>query len=351
MLTKRNVVLRVQILMVLAFMACESPRAPTGSRQFEHFELDVDALAGDVLSASPSIGQPFRMHWTAGRLWILDAKGDPWLHMLDPEAGDVVYSGGLTGEGPGDYDMLFGIGAVPGQRGVLWAFDPALGRGTMVGPLGPDGKPSIATIQLNGPSVSHAVWVDADRLIGVGPTAAERFTILTASGELAAVVEGPLLGAEDVPMRQRITASYGLISVCAIAGGFAIAYGGAGRVEMYDSDGRFVRTAEVPYPSDAVFARNAGSGELRYEHPCTWYVDCYSTNTHVFALFSGRLQSEFQGMDADSGEFVHIFRNDGALERVLRLDHAVRAIAVDENGRTLFGASTVDARILQYAIE
>jgi sugar lactone lactonase YvrE len=72
------------------------------------------------------------------------------------------------------------------------------------------------------------------------------------------------------------------------------------------------------------------------------------TDTHLYALFSGKLQ----GPQAGSGEgrYVHVFDLQGRLERVLDLGVDVNTIALDRSGGRMYGASMDDAVIYRFRL-
>jgi hypothetical protein len=62
----------------------------------------------------------------------------------------------------------------------------------------------------------------------------------------------------------------------------------------------------------------------------------------LFALFSGRLRSEYEASARSSGRYVHEFDWAGELKRVFRLDRDIRSIAVGPEGRILYGGALTD---------
>ena len=153
-----------------------------------------------------------------------------------------------------------------------------------------------------------------------------------------------------MPREARLGATNQGIQVCLWPErGFAIENMNVGRIELYDSHASFLRLAEVPFPSSPVFEPDQ-SGVLRFRSPRNFYQGCTATKEFLFSLFSGRLDEEYERNRRSSGEFVHVFDWAGELRAVYRLDRDIHQIAVDQRGRTLFGASKVEGAVFRYRL-
>jgi hypothetical protein len=138
--------------------------------------------------------------------------------------------------------------------------------------------------------------------------------------------------------------------LCAWPGrGFVIANMNVGRVELYDDRASLVRLAEVPFPSEPVFEPDQ-QNTLRFRDPRAFYLGCTANEDFLFALFSGRLDAEYEGYSRSSGEFVHVFDWEGRLRSVFRLDQEIHQIAVDQDGVFLYASSMVEGAVYRYAL-
>jgi hypothetical protein len=327
--------------------ACDTP--DSSQTFFAHADLSVDSLESISISAPPAIGRPTLLRMTGRHLWISDLASDPGLHVVDAETGVLVRSFGRMGEGPGEFSTRpFGLEIAPGDSSAVWAFDLSLQRLTRFEATSPmlDEAPAI---HLRGDiRVQRVAWVTQDRLVGIANSDEARFLFFSPSGERTGEAAGALLGSPDVPRGARLAASNGGIKVCAWPGrGFAIVNFMVGRIEYYDVDANFVREPAVPYRSEPEFEPDS-TGRVVFVTPRRWYFDCSATRDYLFALFSGRLQSRYEGDARSSAEYVHVFDWDGALRAVYHLDREVRAIVADDSGSLLFAASLVDGGLYRY---
>jgi hypothetical protein len=339
-------------LWIAVIAGCESEGMNGGLDErpfFDHAELHPIMLSSRQLSAVPAIGKPSLIRIANGTLWLADRSGDPGLHALDPETGALRFSVGRRGEGPGEFARSpFSLTTAPNDGGAVWAFDLTLQRLTRFEPV-QGGK--VITVPLQGvPPIQRVVWVTAGHLIGQANSDEARFSIFAPDGSRQRVVAGALLGSEEQSRALRLNATNSAIQICAWPErGFAIVYFFLGRIEFHDMEGRLVRIADVPFPSDVRFEHDA-AGNAMIATPRQWYIDCTATSDLLFALFSGRLRSAFEGDSRFSGEFVHVFGWDGSLRAVFQLDSEIRAISVDSSARVMYAGSLVDARILRYPL-
>lgn len=316
--------------------------------EIDHSRLRPAELAGSVFNEAPAIGRPLQMRRSGDYLWISDGAGDPGLHVLNALTGEILRSIGRKGEGPGEFaNAPTSLLAFLEEPGPVWAWDMSLQRLTRFEPKQPpDGSPEV--IHLEGPRVRRVVWPDPNRLIGISMSAEERFAVFSDEGTFERFRAGPILGPQDVPFQVRLNATDGPSKACTWPGrGFAIINFFAGRIELYDVDAQFVRTADVPFASEPLFGEMEG-GQVSHLTPRSWYYDCVANATTLFALFSGRLRSEYPGDARYSGQFIHVFDWLGNLLGVIHLDRDVRGIAVDDSGDVLYASSLLDSKIYRF---
>ncbi|MGH7469772.1 MAG: BF3164 family lipoprotein [Longimicrobiales bacterium] len=318
---------------------------------FDHAGLPIVSLEAAQLSVAPAIGKPTHLRLQGQTLWVSDMAADPGLHALDAETGELLYSTGRKGEGPGEFSgNPFGLEIAPGDTSGIWAFDLQFQRLTRFErrPLALD---KIPTIHLRGtPRVTRVVWITPDSIVGLSASAESRFSVFGTDGSRLKTVAGQLIGPEDGPHGARLSATTAANKACRWPGrGFVIVNFMVGRIEYYDAQARFVRLAKVPFPSEPIFAPDE-SGRVVFRTPRRWYLDCATSNQFLYALFSGRLQTAYDGDARASGEYVHVFDWNGDLHAVFRLDRATRPITVNPGGDVLYVGSLVDAGIYRYQL-
>jgi len=329
---------------------CSPSRDESFGDEIDHSALQPRTLVGTVLSEAPAIGSPLDLNVSGDYLWVSDGLGDPGLHVLDATTGELLHSLGRKGEGPGEFGNAPGsLEVFQSDPGAVWAWDMRLQRLTRFEPR-PISEFEFQILRLDGPRVRRVAWPRADHLIGVAMSQDERFTIFGQDGRAERSIPGPILGGDDIPMAARLNATDGPSKVCTWPDhGFAILNFFVGRVELYDLDAQFVRLAQAPFRSEVAFEFLEG-GRVQHVTSRAWYYDCAAHDENLFALFSGRLRSAFEGDERFSGRYVHVFGWDGNLKGVLQLDHDIRGIALGESGSVLFASSLVDSKIYRYEI-
>ena len=162
------------LLLATALAGCGGGDGPMDGLEIQHSSVR-DTLQPELVASSPAIGLPSDIVAAGGLLWVKDLAGDPYLHVIDAENGEVLASLGRRGDGGGEFQ-----GGINGMRHffpdttALWAFDPTGQRLTRV----QLGVPSSewATIRLLGsPYVSRTVWLDPDTFMGVSGSEDARY--------------------------------------------------------------------------------------------------------------------------------------------------------------------------------
>lgn len=317
-----------------------------------HSRLAPQRLIGTIVTNAPAIGVPIGIAHANQTLWVSDLALDPALHAVEPTTGTLILSLGRRGEGPGNFVAPpWGFIHFPNDPDGLWVFDPQLQRLTRFEALPLSGY-EFQTIRLDGPRRAHrVVHVDAGRLVGLADSEEQRFLFFSSRGTYLGNAPGRLLGPPEAPLSERLKATTRGQNICEWPGrGFVIVNQDVARLEYYDSQARFVRLADVPFPMGPLFVEDT-SGKLRFSPRRQAYTYCVATRRHLFAAFSGRLRSAYSDAgfeERSSAEFVHIFDWMGNLRMVLELDRAVFAITLNEAGSALYATSVVDAAIYRY---
>ena len=349
--TRRGLTALAAIIIVASCARDNVRKESAGSSYFDHAELSPVQLSGSLLSDAPSIARPLLLQPSGGILWVSDAASDPGLHALNADSGELLYSVGTRGNGPGEFaSSPFGLAAAPADTeiGAVWAFDMQLQRLTRFKPL-PLADYDIETIQLQGPPNAWRIaWAQPERIIAQSNSIGQRFGIFAIDGSRLQTVPGAVVGPADAPIAERLRATNESVRMCAWPKhGFALANAWFGQIEYYDLDARPVRTASVPYKSEPTFT-HSDDGEVTFEPERHWYVGCAATTEHLYALFSGRRIAAYEGSTASSAEYMHVFGWDGDLVATYKFDHEISGIGISPSGETLYAASVVEGKIFRY---
>lgn len=313
--------------------------------------IDPIPVEGVLISAPPAIGRPNRLEHTGDFLWVGDRFSDPGLHILNTNTGELLFSVGRRGEGPGDfYRSPSSLHSAGGDRGAIWVWDFGLQRFTRfeAKPL-TDYQPLVVTLQDGGP-VRRIAWLGLEGFVGVAHSVEDRFRVFSPDGSLSQTYASSLIGPADASLVERLEATDGGVIVREWPGrGFVIANATSARIEYYDHRAQLVRLAGVPDPWEPVFEPDT-EGELRFIDNRHAYLSCTTTKDFLFALYSGRQDSLVDRDWAQSAETVHVFDWNGTLRAVYALDRDIAVIAASPTGKELIGASFQDAGIYRFRI-
>jgi hypothetical protein len=334
-------------------LGCERSGYDASAPELDHASLDAVLLTGEVLNDASTIGRLYGLVVSGDVLWVKEGAGEPYLHAIDAGSGAILESVGRDGRGPGEFDGApFVLSADDLASGAVWAFDFTQQRFTLVHPdSAPEERSEI--VHLDGtPRVLKAVRLSGNGFLGVSGDSSARFVFFDSTGARVAQVPGSLLGESSAPQEERRKATISFFLLCPHpTAGFVIAYGTAGRVELYNDSVQLTDLASVPFASDVRFARDERTGRTRWVDDRSWYLDCAVTHDHVYTLFAGRAHKDFRRGEASIGRFVHEFAwDDGSLERTFQLDPPVSSIAIDPSGTMLYGASMETATIYRFRL-
>jgi hypothetical protein len=274
------------------------------------------------------------------------------MEILDAETGAVVGAFGRRGQGPGEFinppKVVPGRGPQTAPAVRAWLFDSYQGRLTLADLSGLAVLDSV-DITLE----EHAwdlAWIEDSLLVGAGRDSANAFRIFDTNGRVLRRIRADRTGFEKVPQPDIQSARHNVMCVDPQGSRLALAYRWASRVEIYSTQGHYLGRARTPHafvpwidrhPLKRIPVFHTGSPNVRAA-----YYDCAATDTHVFALFSGRLHKDFRRKQHQCW-YVHVFDWSGNLVRVIRLDHGASSVAVDRHGSRLY---TTDASSVTPAI-
>jgi hypothetical protein len=319
-----------------------------GPDTLSHSSFPVIPLSSRVLAESPLLARPSRIFVVDTMLVVNDGYGQPFLHILSRTTGRFLVSMGSRGEGPGQFAASpQPIGTRPGGTGDLWVFDPVLSRVTHVQPeewvVGGAGWNSPGTVITLAPKAGlHAGWIGSDALIvtEVDPVEGYRFARYLSTGGRSATL-GKLAYSDSRLPAAQIAWAYDH-EMCVSPDGklVALAYSFAGKLDLYHPDGTLASAAAVPFAFQPFVDIVPQSGKPRFAagrpNVRAAYLGCSSGRSHLYALFSGKLNGDIRHEWFPSYSYVHVFNWDGSLNSILRLDHFPLALAVDPEESTLY---------------
>lgn len=345
---------------VALVLACDHPsqRGPaddTGSPS-------GSAPTGEVLVSGDFLGLPGEMRIVGSRLVILDGSGDPHVHIIDAETGDLVRSLGTTGEGPGDFQRARGILSVPGETAYAWIFDFGLKRITEISladvPQTRDER-AWRIINFSGSGemgrVHTPAWMDAAGLIAYGGFPGGSLVNIDQDGRPGQPFGPPTPGGDTIPYTARLSAYQGQAVFQSSRKLIARSYRNAGRIDIWDFNGREVATADVPDPFEPIFVYSTRRNEYRFVQTAAGnrrgYLDIEATEDFIFALFSGL--ADTSGEFASWGSTVHIFDWSGDYVGSFGLgEERAVDIAVDVEARTLWTSRFLpEPQVRVYSLE
>ncbi len=311
-------------VLLLVLSACSGTDAPDARG-------DALELTGEVLHEGAELGLPSDVVSAGEYLVILDAAGDPALHLLRRSDGALLRSAGRSGEGPGEYRGARSLEAAPGPD--VWVFDvelrrmsrlrlSALARG--------DARPAeLLSFPASDLPMSPA-WV-GDEVASPGFFASGRLGWFDRSGRMLRTTGSLPPPERDVPYRVLQHAYTGTLAARPDRGRLALGTRHADQLEIYHRDGRLLHRVRGRPRFDPRFEVRTSRGQpymatgddLRFG-----YVDVTATGGSIFALYSGRTRSEHPGR-ANFGRTVHVYDWEGRLRGTLALDADAIAVAVD----------------------
>ncbi len=334
------------LLMVLANGCGHQPsawpldRLADGTPAISHARLHPEYPDARLLLADTTLGEPWHLAVQGTQLWVADHSGNPYLHVVDIPSARIIFSTGRHGEGPGDFEATPQFTRRPGDAGAIWAYDDVLKRLVREA-----GHPTTDYVIDDPPQqfvdVYSYLWLGWDRLVGVGDMDSNRVIIADTGGDRFAVHRADLLGPDSVPLLARRAASEGFVACSSPAmKRFAVLYMLGGRIDIFDSAGRVLAHARVPFATNGQWVMSPRHGTLWAQPDWMYYIDCDATPEYLYALFAGYRTDGPNGGRIRAARYVHILDWDGRLVRVIGLGHEMSAIAV--SGDTLLFAAGQD---------
>jgi len=338
------------LLAVPIFGACHRSIEPDyvhGKRaDIDHTSLHPVLLRGEPVLSYDAIGSANYLAVSDSLLWIADGRGDPFIHLVDLRHAQVIRSTGRHGQGPGDFASTFGFSMRPADSAAAWSFDITGRRLTRVA-----ADPHTPAQLIPAPiDAVQMAWVERDLLLLVTPSDSARLVLIDTAGTVVRESRGPLLGADSVPLKARLSASRSVKACVRPDGGaFALVYSDAGRAELYNSLLQRTTLLPVPFPSDGAFGKNADTGAWEARAPRKYYVSCAASQPYIYALFSGRHGDVERHVVVANSRYLHLFDWSGHLVAVFAFDHDVESLAVDGDS-LLYGMSVGSDTLYRYRL-
>ncbi|SOD02973.1 TolB-like 6-blade propeller-like [bacterium JGI 053] len=295
-------------------------------------------ITSEILLADDQLGSPERMAVVGDYLVVLDAHTNPAVHVLRRADGIRVRAFGRNGSGPREFRGPRGIDPVAGDSS-FWVFDEPLQRLVHVDLRRDTTAVGDRSVTLRSDQLPlAAVWAADGLILSAGLFAHGRLARFDQSGRMTGTVGR--IPVDKGPPAVVQHAYTGTLVARPDHGRFALLTRNADRIELFESDGRPLRTVTGPAGFLPVYKAGSRAGypvmdsgeDLRFG-----YVDASATGSALYGLYSGRRRGEIPGY-AHYGTFVHEYDWEGRLRRVFKLDAYAIGIAVDPEGTTLYAS-------------
>lgn len=334
----RSPVALLGIIFIVMGSGCGEPPARTAERvmsemepDFDHSSYEPESIQGQLVSEDPAFAAPRRIEVVEGHIVVADALSDSVVHVLNRDR--QLSRFGSRGQGPGEFVTFAAISAAE-QDGRAWLYtlDPSQARlmrisipTLEIGAIG-----DRETLRLPGGVFSYELsMLDEDLAVLLGFFPDGRFGLLdTRSGELETFGEVP--GIQEHPPVVRQQAYQSVVASAPSGERFALLTRRASRLEIYARDGQLLHAGEGPYEFDVDYESDSGNYSPGWLNR-NGYQAVAATEERIFALFSGRAEAHYRGMSGQHAEHIHVFDWNGELQKVIRLDREVLAIAVAED--------------------
>lgn len=288
-------------------------------------------LHGDVLLQSDALALPMALAVAGDRLILADDYADRHVRVIRRSDGTIERSFGTTGRGPREFENIFSIDVI-NPSGELLFHDPTLQRITRVdlnGDFHGDRWVSDRTYKLNANATLLATMWSPKGLVGVGSMEGGRLAHLSPEGRLLSVSGGTPVRPSEARRAVWHRAMQTRLKPRPDRERWAVVSRFADRVEIYDADGALTALGDRLYRFDPQDLVQEDPEAVRFG-----YIDVATTESRIYALFSGRTRGEGE---ANYGDRIHVFDWDGHLLDVWQLDSRLISLAVTPDSEELYG--------------
>lgn len=303
-------------------------------------------LSGQILHQSSELVVPGTLEVLGDRLVLGDNHADHNLRVIRRSDGALERAFGRKGRGPREFEAVLSIDVLdPGGR--IMVHDPVLQRITWVD-LDADFEggrwEADRSLRLQAPAMVLAVAWTPTGFVGVGSFTEGRLAHLAPDGRLVRTTGAVSTVPGEVPPSVWTHAYQARLKTRPDRARLAVVSRFADRLEIYDRQGNLTAHGQRPFGFEPWDARGADPGDVRFA-----YLDVATTDTRVYALFSGRTRSEG---DAYLGDRILVFDWSGRLVDTWAVDARLMAIAVAPEGDWLYGIRHhPDPAVLAYPLE
>lgn len=307
---------------------------------FEQEDVSTALLSSTTLVNSDTLGQPIELRLVDSDLIISDGSGLPPLHVVDASNGEYVASIGEQGQGPGEYQSVADM--LPMYDTCFGALDSELRRITKYC-QGEESEGWVRKGQTSfqiGAPITDAVHLSGGLFAFIGFFRERRLAFYDSTGSYIRTT-GPIPpGDEEIPVPVRQHAYQSFLSHHSETDQIVVGTRHADFIEVYSPRGE--RTVLIHGPRQFTPTYNwrmRGDTPSMVQTPDTrfGYVDVEVGGNRIYALYSGQIQSEAEGL-AHMGAELFVFDLEGNPINHYELDQRVIAMEVNESGDTVYGS-------------
>lgn len=322
--------------------ACGGERAEwRADDAIETYPLPAIEVSTRVVFRHEGLGFPLGLALLPSRsLVVLNAYTAPHVFVIDRVTGDLRQSFGAHGHGPDEFMFTFSAVASPDED-LLWISDPGQGRLAGV-PVRDDGtlRPTdFELVRFERTVFRHVLVLPGRRFVVSDFSGRGRFVAVDRQGRVVDAYARPPSYGSDTPSAVGALAHAEILARHPHGGTVAAAGVRTGSLLLFSGEFAAADTAEVPFPTvpeiEVTRPRDEGLPGYRMHSPYG-YLDLAATPRHLFALYSGRRLRD-HGEEASAGSELHVYTWTGELVAILRMDTALRAVAVDPADGIAYG--------------
>lgn len=288
-------------------------------------------LSGGVLYRSSELVVPGVLEVLGDKLILADNYADRSLRVIRRSDGALERAFGRKGRGPREFEAVLSIDVLD-DAGRVMVHDPVLQRVTWIDLDADfdDGQwRADRSLRLQAPAMVLATTWTPTGFVGVGSFTDGRLAHLAADGTLVRTTGSAPVVAGEVSPPVWTRAYQARLKARPDRARLAVVSRFADRLEIYDREGKAVARGSRPYGFDVDDVRTDDPADVRFG-----YVDVATTDSRIYALFSGRTRAEG---DAYLGDRILVFDWGGRLLDTWAVDSRLMTIAVAPEGDWLYG--------------
>ncbi len=312
------------------------------------YEQPYDSIPSTVISNALLLGRPTRIVVKDTLLFVIEAAGEPYVHVLDARTGALVRSLGRRGGGPGEFGEVpsFVPSSTVSER--LWfleGFSQEIeGLDLKQLTFTRHNEREGSTLRLE-PRGVYSLIATRDGFVGSrrDSTGAFLLTKYNQRGLGGEVLARVAIDDGRASPQVLLTAYQHLLCAGPTDDQVALVYTFAGKAQIVDLVSQVTRDVQVPVGFVPTLGRNPVTRDVGFKNgePTVrrGYSDCATTAEGIVLLFRGVLRGKLSAPPPTSPSFLHVFDWQGRLTRVIRLDHYAESISVSPGGDMLYTTS------------